>query len=366
MSSYKQKHGALLRQVVVSMLGLLCILLPLSSCNTPTTPDSLKFAALDLKIPAAALASPVTGALPDATKLHVVITFKMDQNMLKQAQQQKLEPGKASHVEQFANKLGIADATYQKIKSFFSVSGSALKLSKLRTNLTVDAKASTFAKLLQTKFVVHSYNGRRFFAPATPPQVPTFMLTSIDAVSGLDNFSAPPVHAFAEQARSLQAQHTQQHAQSPQADCSPASQTLLPRQVAGAYGFDQLWNQGYHGENMTVNLVEIDGSYKSDIDNYLSCIQFKGKFSVQNVDGRPREALGESTLDVQMIAGLARSINIVAYQTDGSDPNTNVWGNVNDMLQQIISDNTNNANSGSVVSISLGQAETEMSQNDMQ
>ncbi len=365
MLSYSR--GSLLKQVVLSAIGLLFVLLPLSSCNTPATPNALQFTALDLKIPAAALSSPVIGPLPDATNLHVAITFKMDQNMLKQAQQQKLQPGTPSHVEQFAGKLGISDATYQKIKSFFSVAGITLKLSKMRTNLTLDAKASTFAKLLRTKFVRHSYNGRTFFAPATPPQVPAFLINYIAAVTGLDNFSAPPEHALANMARSLQAQQAQQQTQSSkQPDCSPVDQTLLPRQVAGAYGFDQFWNQGYHGENMTVNLVEIDGSYKNDINNYLSCIQFKGKFSVQNIDGQPQQALGESTLDIQMVAGLARSVNIVAYQTDGSDPNADVWTNVNDMLQQILNDNTNNGSSGNVVSISLGQAESEMDQSDMQ
>jgi hypothetical protein len=57
---------------------------------------------------------------------------------------------------------------------------------------------------------------------------------------------------------------------------------------------------------MTINLVEIDGSYKDDIQNYLSCIHFKGHLSFINVDGAPSDAQGESTLDVQMIAGLAR------------------------------------------------------------
>jgi subtilase family serine protease len=363
MSSCSRTYGSLVRKITFSMFGLLFVLLPLSSCNTPAVPEALKFGSLNLGIPAAALSSPVTGTLPDATKLHVSITFKLDPNVLKKAQQQKLQPGKPSHVEQFASQLGISDATYQRIKGFFSISGMSVSLSKMRTDLTVNAKASIFAKLLRTKFVTHNYNGRSFFAPATPPQLPNFLLNSIDAVTGLDNFSTPPVHELADLAHTLRMQPMQK--QQSQADCSPLSQTLLPRQVAGAYGFDQLWNQGYHGENMTVNLVEIDGSYKTDIDNYLSCIQFKGNFNVKDVDGHPQQALGESTLDIQMVAGLARSINIVAYQTDSSDPNANVWTNVNDMLQQIINDNTGNANSGNDVSISLGQSETDMNQDDV-
>jgi kumamolisin len=159
----------------------------------------------------------------------------------------------------------------------------------------------------------------------------------------------------------LNAAHTKQQ---PAQDCYPIENTLLPRQVAHAYGYDQLWGRGLNGENMTVNLVEIDGAYRSDVQNYLDCIQFKGHFSVVNVDGSPSQALGESTLDIQMVAGLARSINIVVYQTDGNT-NGDIWVNVNDELQQIIDNNTNNASAGSVVSISLGDAEGGISTDDI-
>jgi kumamolisin len=85
--------------------------------------------------------------------------------------------------------------------------------------------------------------------------------------------------------------------------------------------------------------------------------------NVVNIDGSPSEALGETTLDIEMVAGLARSVNIVDYQTDGNS-NYDIWTQVNDELQQIINDNTNNANSGSVVSISLGATETDLTRGD--
>lgn len=361
MSSFYKICYTTIRRGVGNMLVLLALLVPLvASCSNPF--DSLQLTPIDLGIPAAALNSPVAGPLPDKTKLHVRITFKINPNWLKQAQQQKIQPGRPSHVEQFANKLGIDDATYQKIKSFFSTQGIALKLSKLRTHLAVDASAGTMAKVLNTKFVIHQYNGRTFFAPATPPQVPKTLADSVDAITGLDNYSSPPVHSLQLMTplRQMQSADTTHPAQ----DCYPLDQTLLPRDIAGAYHYDTLWNRGLHGENMTVNLVEIDGSYRSDIQNYFDCINFKGKLSVSNVDGSPRDALGESTLDVQMVAGLARSAQIVLYQTDGNT-NGDIWSQVNDELQQIIDDNVNNASAGSVVSISLGASEGELTGGDI-
>jgi kumamolisin len=65
-----------------------------------------------------------------------------------------------------------------------------------------------------------------------------------------------------------------------------------------------------------------------------------------------------------MVAGLARSVNIKVYQTDGSNDSGDIWSQVNDELQQILNDNTGSANSGDVVSVSLGAAEGEMSSDD--
>ncbi len=349
------------------LFGLLIVLLPLAACsgnvNDPNVskPNALQPTNLQLGIPDAAYKAPVLGPLPDKTTLHIRVTFKVDQNAMKQQEQQKIQPGQQSNVDQFAKKIGLSDATYQKIKDFFNTQGIALRLSKLRTNMAIDASAGSVARLLQTKFILHKNGNHTFYTPdaTKPPRVPLFLANSIDAINGLDDYSTAPHHEMTANF------HAPTQAKKSAADCQPLDQTLLPRQVAHAYGFDQFWNHNWNGENMTINLVEIDGSYKNDIQNYLSCINFKGHIQTINVDGQPREALGESTLDIQMAAGLARSSNIKVYQTDASSDNTDVWVNVNDMLQQIINDNVNNANAGNTVSISLGAAEDEISQQDM-
>jgi kumamolisin len=354
----KKSHSYALR-FLMSIAALFLIILPLTSCETSTP---LKSEQLNTSLPANVTNLPVVGQLSDHTVLHVRVTFKLNTDAMQQFQNQKVEPGKPSHLENIAKKIGIDDSTYQHFKDFFSLQGISLNLSKMRTQLSINAQASLFARLLHTQFVLHKYQGRVFYAPDAkkPPMVPQILLKYIAAVTGLDNYSALPVHqSLFNPANFIQTQHTT-------ADCSPEDQTLLPKDVAHAYGFDQLWQDGFHGENMTINLVEIDGSYQSDIQNYLDCIQFKGKLSTVDVDGSPQDALGESTLDIQMVAGLARSANIKVYQTDADDSgNSDAWVNVNDELQTILDDNFNNANAGGTVSISLGIAEGEMSSQDM-
>lgn len=367
MARLRRVHHMFFVRGFVGLFSLLLVLLPLAACSVGNLPnvaqaDALRPTNLPLDIPDAANKAPVVGPLPDNTTLHIRISFKMNQDVLNKAAQQKIQPGQPSHLEQLASKIGIDDATYQKIKNFFSAKGIALKLGKLHTHLAIDANAGIVAKLLQTRFIQHKIGNRVYYIPdaTKPPKAPLFLVNTIDAITGLDDYSAAPVHASIQ---NLDA--PAQVKSSLQPDCSPVDQTLLPRQVAHAYGFDQFWNRGWNGENVSINLVEVDGSYKSDIQNYLSCINFKGKLQTINVDGHPQDALGESTLDIQMVAGLARSANINVYQTDASSSNTDIWVNVNDMLQQISDDNINNANAGNTVSISLGAAEKEISSEDM-
>lgn len=338
------------------LLVLLLLFSPLvASCGAPAP---LQMTPIDLGIPQAALNSPVVGALPDTTQLRVGITFKVSQSVLDKFDRQKIQPGHKSNLESVANQIGIDDATYQKIKDFFNLKGIGLQLSKLHTHLTITARAKTFGTVLRTHFVTHRYNNRTFFAPATPPKLPKFLADSIAAITGLDNYSTPPQTGHLYQPLKHYAPRYR-----PAQDCNADNRSLLPKEVARAYGYDQLWNQGWHGENMTVNLVEIDGFDQNDIQNYFDCINFQGKLNVADIDGAPTQALGENTLDIEMVAGLARSVNIVDYETDGN-ANGDVWTQVNDELQQIINDNTNNASAGSVVSISLGAAEDQIDSSD--
>ncbi len=354
---------------------LLFILACMVACNgdtqtippTPTPLTSLQFTPLDLGLPAQALAAPIIGTVPDSTILHVAITFKINADQLNQLGiNPQAQATATAGSDTIATRLGIDDVTYQRIKAFFGIENAAVKLSKTRTNLTVAAKAGSFARLFQTRFVLHTLNGRTFYTPdpAKPPRIPTLLASSILAVTGLDNYSLPPQQGFFP-VKQTQSQQTKV-AKSP--NCAAEPGTVLPQSIAQAYGFSAFWKEHWHGENMAVNLVEIDGFNASDISTYFSCVAFKGKLDTVTVDGNAPAAGGESTLDLDMLAGLAPGLHLIDYQTDIShDQNYNdVWVQVNDALQQIISDHTNMADSAEVVSMSLGLSEEYMTRNDLQ
>jgi subtilase family serine protease len=312
------------------------------------------FTSLNLGIPAAALHSPVKGTLPDATELHIGITFKIDPRLLHQADQQPIQRGQPTPPAG----LGIDNGVWTSIKAFFK--GIDLHLSTLRTYVSFQAKAGTLARLLQTTFVYHLYKGRTFYAPATAPKVPTDFAYTIDAITGLDNYSQPPrrdLHHITYPQKSRVSQHAA-------LDCSPDTQSLTVGDVAEAYGYNQLWQRGLHGEHMTINLLETDGSYQDDIQNDFGCMHFQGHLSFVNIDGHPSDAQGESALDIEMAAGLAPAASLVVYQTDGN-ADGDTWVQVNDELQRILDTHVSTPNAGSVVSLSLGIDEGDITSDDV-
>jgi len=318
---------------------------PVTTQPTPTpTSSSVQFTNYNLKLPAKALNAPIVGDLPGNQQLHVGVTFKVDQSVLDQLKKQKIKPGQKVDGQAIAKQMGISDTTYQQIKSFFGLNGLSLNIDQKHLYLTIDGKAQAFATVLQTHFVIRKLNNRTFYTPAAPLKIPVAIANSIEAITGLDSYSAPP--SFHLPLNTLQAQ------QKTAFDCSHS-------RLAHAYGYDSFWKNGWHGEGMTINLVEIDGVYQNDMQTYFACLNHPLPNFI-DVDGSPNAVRGESTMDVELVASLAPGANINVYQTYSSN-DASVWTRVNDELNQI----DQNAKAGDVVSISLGDVESDFSSQDM-
>jgi kumamolisin len=328
---------------------LLLMLLFLAACNAgntpPPTPTPAAFTAIKLGIPADALNSPTVGTLDPNTQMKVNVYVKLNQSQ--QNQLQKITANQQD-LEKEANKIGITDAQYEQIKNYLGIQNVTLHLSKLHTSVEVDGTAQTMSRLFQTTFVNHNYQNRTFYAPKTDPQLPTPIAQLVVSITGLDSYSPPVRTGFAAQTEQT---NTQTRAQ---ADCQGLNggNGVSPKNVAQTYGYNQL---GTTGKGLTINLIEIDGFSQDDVTNYGACVGYGGNITVKTIGPEP-EPQGESTLDIEMIEGLAPDVNIVDYQTGDSRY-------LVDELQQLIDDNTNHAGYGNVVSISLGGAERLQSAN---
>lgn len=308
---------------------------------TPTAAlPTLTWTTFDLHLPSAALNAPVVGPLPDDTILHVIITFRVNQQLLEKVQS---TPGQ--NLESDANQLGIDDSQYRQLKQVYGVQDATLNLNKLHTTLSIAAKAKTVATVLQIKFFMHKLNGRTFYAPSGNPKVPTLIADKILAITGLDSYSLAPRTGFV--AHPSQTMGNRAAA----LDCNLPQNVLSPLALAHFYSYDQLYKSGLNGAGITINLVEIDGFAKADVQNYASCLNYRGHLKVIDLNTPPSPG-GEATLDIEMIMGLAPAANIVDYETSEAN-----FTSINTALQGIINDNVKNTNSGSLVSFSLGATE---------
>ena len=350
---------------VVTVLFVAVLLVGCGGTGTvasPTpTPVHLQFSVLNLHLPQKAYDATVTGSVPDSQVLHVSVSFKLNQAVLDKLKH--LKRSDTQGAQDLQSQLGISDQEFQQIKAYFGVENATLNLGKLHTYLTIDAKAGSFARLLQTKFVIHSLNGRSYYTPdaALPPKLPTQIAQQILAISGLDSYN-PPAKAGITRA----SQHTTQIRLAHKAadGCTP-DQGYTTQNIAHTYGYDSLWNAGFHGENMTVYLVEFDGivggSSNPDLQAYFNCVGYKGTFTLVNT-GAPAQPVppgnvSEAMLDVDMIAGMAPAANIIDYEVPSGD-----FQLINDALQQIVNDIASKPVSANVVSLSFGGAETQLNQ----
>ncbi|MBO0790572.1 MAG: S8 family serine peptidase, partial [Ktedonobacteraceae bacterium] len=335
------------------LFALICVALALivvagcgGQADTKPTPTPSSSTTLKLNIPSEALNAPVTGPVPNNQKLHVGVTFQVDQAALdKMGQDGQTQNGNVSTPDA-VKKLGISDEDFQKFKQFFGIDNATVKLSGTHTYMTVDIAAGSLAGLLQTHFVMHKLGNRTFYTPDPKqmPKVPSYVADRVLAVTGLDNYSLPPQpHASFS---------SQQLKQARADDCQPTVPAVKLSQLAHAYGYDGFWNVGSHGEGMTVNLVEIDGVFMPDLQTMAQCYHYNGKISFAGPTLPPG---GETTMDMQLLMALAPSVNIADYQAE--NPSFNA---VNDALHQILDDYTAHPRPGDVVSVSLGAAEDGM------
>lgn len=360
-----------MRERRARLFGALIALTLLSGCSgsghkdgpapaPPATTGAGAFTPLDLGLPRQALTAPVTGRVPGDKTLHVGVTLKVSDSALKRFGHGKSPAQSAGGI---GKKLGIDDATVAKVQAYLASSHIRARASRTNTSLTFDVKAGVAGKLLQTSFVTHKLNGRTFFTPdpAHMPKIPTQIAPYVLAVTGLESYTVAPRPRLAAP-RILPTRA---------GDCIRRfpPRIATPQKVSAAYGYDRMWAQGWHGENMTVNLVEMDGYDQRDVADYAACTGSRVSLTKVSLGlGSPPQA-GEATLDIQMLAGLAPGARIVDYEEDPallrSGNGADTWTAFNNGLQRIIDDNSNRPHPGSVVSISLGGPEAFMSQATM-
>ena len=121
-------------------------------------------------------------------------------------------------------------------------------------------------------------------------------------------------------------------------------------QIASAYGYQNLYDDGDLGSGAAVALYELEPFSSSDIASYQSCYGTDATVTTSTVDGGAGTGAGsgEAALDIEDVIGLAPQAKIHVYE----GPNTNQGAL--DTYEQIVSNDTEK-----VISTSWGLCEKE-------
>jgi kumamolisin len=234
-----------------------------------------------------------------------------------------------------ATLVGPPQATVDAVAAFFQANGFTFQ-SVERDHLSLKV-TGTLGQVQQTLGVqlglYRDRAGHTFRAPATDPQVPASLASSIQAIFGLDTYPA------------LQRLYQQQS--------SPTPGQYTPADIRTAYNVTPLLNMGLNGAGQTIAIVGCDTFQLTDIQGFNTFFSLPGSTIHQvNVDVGPQGDQPETTLDLEWSHAMAPGATLDFYGF--GDPTNGSCSLLSflDALNQVKTDNA-----ASIVSISLGACE---------
>jgi kumamolisin len=314
--------------VIISLLVSACALPGIQSTTSTTAGTTTGQTPAATKATHAVADQPTgTGNLPSGTPLPqdevkpLTINLTYNDVALEQDVAQMYAPGSSNFhqyltPDQIVQRYALSGAQHQQVIDWLSQHGYSVDASDaLRTSIKVHATVATIERTLNIKLNSYTINGHEFFLQQGEPKLPEPVSSLVASVIGLDNFAFPqfqPPFGFAiHGAKTLSS------------DCSKygAKQTLTRNKLAAAYQVNQLYQQGYQGQGMSIGVAEFGDTYNpQDLAAYAACVGIAPP-NVQNIDVDGHLAAGngqgEAIMDLELIAGLAPKAQIFDYQTDG-------------------------------------------------
>lgn len=242
-------------------------------------------------------------------------------------------PGSAEYghylsVAAFRSRFAPSDAQAQAVRAALSADGlnpSAVSANGLEITLT--ASAARLSSAFATSFQQVSVGGRTAYANTSAPALPSSIAATVQGVIGLDDLTRPqPLDKASAAAAKIHAAALRPHVATggPQ-PCAAATteattnNSLTADQLASAYDFSGLYQEGDKGAGETIGLFELAPYEPSDIAAYQSCYGTDASVSNVVVDGGPGTgANDEATGDIEDVIGLAPQASVIAYEGPNS------------------------------------------------
>ena len=350
----------------IALIGFLVSACSLTGTQTNNTSTGVTPTSTSRSHPVASQPT-ATGNLPPGTQVPEnevkPLTFNLTYNdtAMEQDIAQMYTPGSpAFHQfltpDQVVQRYALSGAQQQQVVDWLTQHGYSLdSTDSLHTSVKVHATVATIERTLNIKLKSFTINGHTFFMQEGTPTLPQPIGALVSSVVGLDNFAfpqfKPPFGLLA-------------HAGSLAGNCSSygAKGNLTRNKLAGAYQVNQLYQQGFQGQGMTIGVAEFGDTYNpQDLANYAACAGIATP-QVQNIDVDGHLASGsgqgEAILDLELIAGLAPQAQILDYQTDGQS--TSFAQSMVDVFNRVAADHK-----VQVLSVSYGTYESSFSTSEL-
>ncbi len=250
----------------------------------------------------------------------------------------RLANQRLSH-EEFAAVHGADSQDVARIEAFAAENNLSVEgVYPARRTVDLSATTADFGKAFQVELALYEYKGKTFRGYAGPTYVPAELVPLIQGIFGLDDRPAGRPQGPA---------------------TNPAGNNLLD--VAKAYHFPT----GVDCTGTTIGIIELEGGYEPvDLSTFWQQDLGLGTFptvvdvSIDGTGNNPGQddiADKEATFDIEIVGGIAPGAKIVVYFTRGT-----VAGQLH-AIQTAVGD-INNA--PSIISMSFGQMEDDLSPND--
>lgn len=271
--------------------------------------------------------------------------------------QEVSEPGSSRYrryltASQFAGRFGASHATVTSVERSLRAHGlRPQSLSANHLSLTVKASSAAVEHAFNLQFASFRLaNGRDVTLNLQAPAVDRRIAGSVQAVVGLNGLAtmtAPLAHG---QTTSTTAggrtPHASQHfvTGGPQ-PCAAASEAAAqqdaytPDQIATAYDFSGIYQQGDLGKGITIGVYELEPDATSDIAAFQKCMGTDTSVTYVTVDGGAGkgEGSGEAALDLEQLISYAPDAHILVYQgpnSNGDNPGSGPYDTFAKLISQ--------------------------------
>lgn len=282
----------------------------------------------------------VTAALPAATRLRLTIALEpRDQSGLASMATAVATPGSPLFrryltVGQFAQRFGATSAQVAAVQRVLRAQGLSVgPASANGLTIPVTGTAARVEQAFSTSLAqVRLATGQSAYANVQAPALRSSIARFVQGVVGLDELAQnQPQQASAAQSRTeatgtRDAVATRQVLNGAPQPCQAAQEAPVngaatkytADQIASAYELSSLYLMGDLGAGQTVALSEVAPYDLSDIGVYQRCYGTSASVGTVSVDGGPSppssNTVGEVTLDIEQVIGLAPKANILVYE----------------------------------------------------